>query len=68
MTETWNSGEKGQVYKADFFLEQEKQNFLVTEILEIEVIAGKKKIKPKPTSLNILDVCHSVIVVKQLWQ
>lgn len=54
MTETWNSGEKGQVYKADFFLEQEKQNFLVTEILEIEVIAGKKKSNPNPLLLIFL--------------
>lgn len=69
MTETWNCGETGQVCEADFFLEQEKQDFLVTKILEVEVTAEtKEKKKPKPTSFNILDVCHSVIGVKQLWQ
>lgn len=55
--------------KLIFFLEQEKQDFLVTEIMEVEVIAEtkkKKKIKPKPTSFNILDVCHSVIVIATL--
>lgn len=37
--------------KLIFFLEKEKQDFLVTEIMEVEVIAEtkkKKKIKPKP--------------------
>lgn len=68
MTETWNCGETGQVYEADFFLEQEKQDFLVREILEVEVIAETKEIKGETHFLNILDVCHSVIVVKQLWQ
>lgn len=47
MTETWNCGETGQVYEAHFFLEQEKQDFLVTEILEVEVIAETKEKEEK---------------------
>lgn len=45
MTETWNCGETGQVCEADFFLEQEKQDFLVPKILEVEVTAELKKKK-----------------------
>lgn len=60
ITETWDCEETGQVYEADYFLEQKNQDFLVTEILEVEVIAEtKEKKKIKATSFNVLDVCHS---------
>lgn len=49
MTETWNCGETGQVCEADFFLEQEKQDFLVTKILEVEVTAETKEKKKTQT-------------------
>lgn len=44
--------------KLIFFLEQEKQDFLVTEIMEVEVIAEtkkkKKKSNPNPLHLTFL--------------